>query len=141
MVSSQVGVVVPTPTARLVTPPAPSVVEYRVRSELPSILALYDSTTPDVVVATGKSIQETIPASVSKLREPRLILSIEVMPEEVSYSRAPESREKPPTIVVVALPPALAVVSILKMGVADDEVAMVQAKLALCLMVEVEVTP
>ena len=93
------------------------------------------------MVATGRSIHETMPASVSKLREPRLMLSIEVMPEEVSYSRAPESREKPPTIVVVALPPALAVVSILKMGVADDEVAMVQAKLALCLMVEVEVTP
>ena len=69
---------------------------------------------PGVVVETGKSIQDTAPASVSKAVLPIERESIEVMPEPVSYSMAPLSIEKPPTKEEVAFPDP--VVSILKIG-------------------------
>lgn len=87
------------------------------------------------VVATGRSIQETIPASVSKLSDPRFRLSIDVMPEYESYNRAPESISSPPTIVVVAFFPVD--VSIRIIGVAVVDVAIVHENDALSFIVDV----
>ena len=69
---------------------------------------------PLVVVETGRLTQGTTPASVSNAVFPIERESIEVIPEPVSYSNAPESREKPPTKEEVAFPDP--VVSILKIG-------------------------
>ena len=88
---------------------------------------------------TGISAHETMPASVSNDSAPRLRLSTERVPGVKSYSTAPESRLKPPSMVVVAFLPA--VVSILKIGVAVEEVAMVQENLVLSLIVVVALVP
>ena len=74
-----------------------------------------------MVVAVGISIQLTIPASVSKELGPTLSELMEVMPEDESYSRAPESTENPPLIEVVAFLPE--VVSKVRSGTAVLEVA------------------
>ena len=58
---------------------------------------------PLVVVETGRSTQGTTPASVSKAVLPMERESIEVIPEEESYSIAPPSMVSPLFMVVVAL--------------------------------------
>lgn len=80
---------------------------------------------PLVVVETGRSTQETIPASVSKEELPIERESMEVTPEEESYSIAPPSMERPLFMEVVAL----LLVRVLKVskGVEVEEVAIDQA--------------
>ncbi len=91
-----------------------------------------------VVVATGRSIHDTIPASVSKLSDPRFRLSIDVIPVYESYSSAPESTSSPPTIVVVAFFPVA--VSIRNIGVPVVDVAIVHENGVLSLIVDVAAT-
>lgn len=56
-----------------------------------------------VVLEIVRSVQLTIPASSSNAIGPVLMESIEVMPEEESYSNAPPSMVRPELIVVVGL--------------------------------------
>ena len=85
-----------------------------------------------------KSIQLTIPASVSKAMGPVLSESAEVIPEPESYSKAPSSILNPPMIDVVATLMAVPLdVSILKIGLAVVEVAIVKAYFWLFNIVEV----
>ena len=96
---------------------------------------------PEVVVEIGRSIHETIPASVSKAMGPVWRESTEVIPVPEIYSKAPLSSENPPLKLEVAtteLPPLKAVL-ILKIGEAVVEVAMVQENNWLSGMVEVAV--
>ncbi len=58
---------------------------------------------PAVVVETGISTQETIPASLSKLTAPICKLSTDVIPVEKSWFIEPLSTVRPPYIVVVAV--------------------------------------
>ena len=80
---------------------------------------------PLVVVETGKSIQDTAPASVSKAVFPIDNESMEVIPEEESYSMAPPSMVSPLLIEVVAL--VFVLVLKVRSGVEVEEVAMLQA--------------
>ena len=66
-----------------------------VRMAFPSSKAEYPMAIPEVVVETGKSIQGTIPASVSNEVFPIERESMEVIPEEESYSIAPPSIVSP----------------------------------------------
>ena len=91
------------------------------------------------VVATGMSIQETMPASVSNPMGPVWSESAETMPLPEVYSKAPLSTVSPPKKVEVAAVAAAPLRPVLmrKMGAAVVEVAMDQAKGVLFGMVEV----
>src|SRR3989344_5657136 len=107
-----------------------------VRMAFESSKSEYDMSMPAVVVETGISTQDTIPASVSKAELPIERESMEVIPEEESYSIAPPSMESPLFMEVVAR--LFVWVLIVRIGVAVVEVAIVQAYILLEGMVEVE---